>query len=280
NAAAPYRQLSPILGQWGTARTLRTRSGLIEIGRRLDGSDGLPAGKMDRAHAEAMAFANKSLAAELALDPLLKLCKEERAAKADITAACEALAKWDRRFDVDSRGAYLFHHFWMAAKGISGIWAVKFDPVDPVNTPRDLVTTGEVGDKLIAALVGAIAKLKAEGIALDARWGDIQFAQRGDKRIAIHGGDGQLGILNVQIADPVAGGVTPKHGSSYVQVVSFDEQGPAVDAVLSYSQSTDPASPHFGDQTLLYSAKRWVRLPFTPAEIKADTQGESRRISE
>ena len=276
NPAAPYRQLSPILGQWGTARTLRTRSGLIEIGRRIAGTEGLPAGKIDHAHAEAMAFANKSLAAELTLDPLLALCK----GKAAVAAACDALSKWDRRFDLDSRGAYLFHHFWMTARGIAGLWAVKFDPADPVNTPRDLVTSAEVGDKLIAALAAAADKLKAEGIALDARWGDVQFAQRGDRRIAIHGGDGQLGILNVQIADPVPGGVTPKHGSSYVQVVGFDDGGPVVDAVLSYSQSTDPASPHFGDQTLLYSAKRWVRLPFTQAQVKADAQGEAVRISE
>lgn len=276
NPAAPYRQLSPILGTWGTARTLRTRSGLIEIARRLDGTDGLPAGKLDRAHAEAMAFANKSLAAELSVPPLLTLCKDKPA----VAAACDTLAKWDRRFDNDSRGAYLFHHFWMAAKGISGLWAVKFDPADPVHTPRDLVTTGDVGDKLIAALAGAADKLKAEGIALDARWGDVQFAQRGEQRIAIHGGDGQLGILNVQIADPAPGGVTPKHGTSYIQVVSFDDTGPAVDAVLSYSQSTDPASPHYGDQTLLYSAKRWVRLPFTAAAVKADAQGPAQRISE
>ncbi len=280
HAGAPYPQLSPILGPWGTARTLRTRSGLIEIARRLDGSDGLPEGKMDRAHAEAMALANKSLAAELAVPPLLALCKEDRKGKEAVAEACAVLTRWDRRFDVDSRGAYLFHHFWMAAKGIANLWSVKFDPADPVHTPRDLNTAGETGDKLIAALTTAVDKLNKEGIALDARWGDVQFAPRGDQRIAIHGGDGQLGILNVQISEPVAGGVVPKHGSSYMQIVSFDETGPAVDAVLSYSQSTDPASPHFGDQTLLYSAKRWVRLPFTAAEVKADAQGAAVRIRE
>ena len=276
NPAAPYRQLSPILGPWGTARTLRTRSGLIEIARRLDGTDGLPEGKMDRAHAESMALANKSLAAELAVPPMLALCK----GRENVAQACDVLSRWDGRFDVDSRGAYLFHHFWMAAKGISNLWSVKFDPADPVHTPRDLNTSGETGEKLIAALAAAADKVKKEGIALDARWGDVQFAARGDQRIAIHGGDGQLGILNVQMSDPVPTGITPKHGSSYIQVVSFGAEGPEVDAVLSYSQSTDPASPHFGDQTLLYSAKRWHRLPFTPAEIAADDAKPALKISE
>jgi acyl-homoserine-lactone acylase len=50
--------------------------------------------------------------------------------------------------------------------------------------------------------------------------------------------------------------------------------------LLSYSQSTDPQSPHFGDQTRAYSAKRWHRLPFTAAEIAADDTGTPLVISE
>ncbi|MBX9731632.1 MAG: penicillin acylase family protein, partial [Sphingomonas sp.] len=276
NASAPYRELSPILGPWGTTRTLRTRSGLVEIDRRLTSSDGLPGNKVDQAIAETMIFANKSLAGELVVDKLLALCAD----KADVAAACAALKGWDRRVNLESRGAYLFHQFWIKAQTIPGIWATKFDPADPVHTPRDLVTDGATGDKLIATLKAAADQLAKENIALDARWGDVQFAQRGDQRIAIHGGDGQLGILNVQIATPVPTGVTPVHGSSYIQVVTFGDTGPQADAVLSYSQSTNPASPHFGDQTLLYSAKRWVRLPFTPAEIAADAQGPAVKISE
>lgn len=276
NANAPYRELSPILGPWGTTRTLRTRSGLVEIDRRLTGTDGLPGNKVDQGIAETMVFANKSLAGELVVDKLLALCAD----KADVAAACAALKGWDRRVNVDSQGAYLFHQFWIKAQNIPGIWATKFDPADPVHTPRGLVTDGATGEKLIATLKAAADQLAKENIALDARWGDVQFAQRGDQRIAIHGGDGQLGILNVQIATPVPTGVTPVHGSSYIQVVTFGDTGPQADAVLSYSQSTNPASPHFGDQTLLYSAKRWVRLPFTPAEVAADAQGPAVKISE
>ncbi len=168
----------------------------------------------------------------------------------------------------------------MNARNISGLWAVPFDPADPVHTPRDFAPDAAAQAKLIDALVKAADTLAKQQIALDARWGDVQVAVRGSERIPVHGGDGQLGILNVQINTPIPGGVTPIHGSSYVQVVSFDETGPVADAVLSYSQSTDPASPHFGDQTRLYSGKRWVRLPFSPAAIAADAQGKPRTISE
>ncbi len=276
NPKAPSIVRSPILGGAETARTLRTRSGLIEIERRLNGTDGLPGTQVDHARAEAMAFANKSLAAELAVDPLLALCSGQD----DLKAACAALAGWDRRFDLDSRGAYLFAAFWDGVKPMPGRWTVPFDKADAVHTPRDLVTSGAQGASLLTALRAAVARLGKEGIALDARWGDVQFAVRGSEHIPIHGAAGSLGVLNVQQSDVVTGGIVPKHGTSYIQVVGFDTDGPVADALLSYSQSTDPASPYYGDQTRAFSVKKWHRLPFTPAQIAADGGTKVVRISE
>lgn len=276
NPKAPAKPLSPILGEAETARTLRTRSGLLEIERRLGGTDGLPGTRIDHATAEAMAFANKSLAAELVMDPLLALC----AAQESVAAACAALGAWDRRFNLDSRGAYLFATFWDGVRTLPGRWAIPFDKADPVHTPRDFVTSGAQGEKVLAALKAAADKLAKQGIALDARWGDVQFAVRGDDHIPIHGAGGQLGVLNVQQSEAVPGGIVPLEGSSYVQVVGFDATGPVADALLSYSQSTDPASPHYADQTRAFSAKRFHRLPFTPAQIAADGGTRTVRISE
>ena len=269
NAHAPAAALSPVLGPVGTERSLRTRSGLIEIDRAL------AAGKIDAGVAKGMIFADHSLAADLVVGPLLAACHGQ-----DVAAACAALAKWDRDYNLDSRGAYLFSAFWLAARTIPGLWATKFDPADPVHTPRDLVTSCETGTKLFAALAAAAARLASEKIALDARWGDVQFAVRGDEHIPIHGGDGQLGVLDVQITTPTPGGVVPVHGSSYVQVVGFDNHGPVADAILSYSQSTDPSSPYFADQTRTFSVKQWHRLPFTPAEIAADGATPPLRLAE
>ncbi len=267
---APYRVLSPVLGPAQSLRTLRTRSGLVEIEAQL------AAGKLDSRIARTMAFANKSLAADLVVPALLPLC----VADASLADACTALAGWNRRFDNDSRGAYLFAAFWSRVEGNPAIWRTKFDLADPVNTPRDLITDGAVGDTLRSALKAAVERLGKEGIALDARWGDVHFAQRNADRIAIHGAHGELGVLNVQQAVVVPGGMTPTHGTSYIQVVGFDGDGPVADALLSYSQSTDPASPHFGDQTKLYSAKQWHRLPFKPADIAAASKGAALVISE
>jgi acyl-homoserine-lactone acylase len=272
NPRAPHTPLSPILGAHGQPVSLRTRSGFIETDTLIAG------GKVDHERAKAMTFANKSLAADLALDSLLVQCK----GRPEIGTACTILGNWDRVYDSNRRGPFLFDRFWRKAAAIPGLWSVPFDPKDPVNTPRLPVQSAEIGEKLVAALKAAIDEIRQQGIALDARWGDVQFAQRGADRIPIHGGNGSLGILNVQISDPApgGGGFSPVHGSSYVQVVGFDDAGPVADTVLSYSQSPDPASPWYADQTKLYSQKQWVRFPFTPDAVAKAAVGKPLRISE
>ena len=51
------------------------------------------------------------------------------------------------------------------------------------------------------------------------------------------------------------------HGSSFVMVAQFtgDEDCPVdTRTILTYSQSTNPNSPYFGDQTRMFSNKEWV----------------------
>ncbi len=272
NPDMPHRQLSPILGKYGTARTLRTRSNFTETAAAL------AAGRIDHTRAAELAFANKSLAADLAMPELLALCTRAEGAAA---RGCAALAKWDQRYDSDSRGARLFRAFWPQAEKIKGLWAVPFDPAHPVTTPRDLATEGETGTKLLEALAATVTTMEEAGQALDARWGDEQLVMAGNAAIPIHGGPGTLGILNMQESDAAANGkLVPRHGTSYIQIVGFDDKGPVADAILSYSQSTNPASPHAADQTRAYAEKRWHRLPFHREDIRAQAISKPLRIRE
>lgn len=275
NPAMPHRQLSPILGEYGTARSLRTRSNFTETAALLAG------GKVDHARAQAHAFANKSLAADMTLDEIKVLCTVTEALPDATVRGCNALAGWDRRFEATSRGAALFRAFWAKAGRLPGLWQVPFDPADPVNTPRALAIDGTKGEKLLAALAEAVAELDKANIALDAPWGEVQRVMAGNDAIAIHGGPGTLGILNMQESRPAPyGGLMPVHGTSYIQIVGFDDKGPVADAILSYSQSTNPASPHAADQTRAYAAKQWHRLPFAKAEIAAAAISKPNRIAE
>ena len=274
NPRLPLPALSPILGNHARELTLRTRSNFTETAAMLAG------GKVDPARAKALAFGNKSLAADMVVEPLLALCAGKTDAAPELVRGCTALAGWDRRFESSSRGAALFRAFWAKAARIPGLWAVPFDPADPVGTPRD-VAADTVGDKLLTALTAAVAELDAAGIAADAPWGAVQRVIAGNEYIAIHGGPGTAGVLNMQESRPVPGsGLVPMHGTSYIQIARFDAAGPVVDAILSYSQSTNPASPHFADQTRAYAAKAWHRLPFGADDIAAQQIGPAKQIAE
>ena len=274
NPAMPHRQLSPILGKYGTARSLRTRSNFFETQAMLE------AYKLDHRGAQALAFANKSLAADMVIDGLGVLCTTSDPLAEAAARGCMALASWDSTFHADSRGAALFRAFWFKAARLPGLWQVPFDPADPVNTPNTLAIDGAKGEKLLAALAEAVAELDAAGIALDAPWGEVQRVMAGNEAIPIHGGPGTLGILNMQESVPVPAGLTPRHGTSYIQIVGFDDKGPVADAILSYSQSTNPASPHAYDQTRAYAEKKWHRLPFSAEAIAAETIAPPKRIAE
>jgi acyl-homoserine-lactone acylase len=61
------------------------------------------------------------------------------------------------------------------------------------------------------------------------------------------------------------------HGSSFVMAASVNgARCPRVRTILTYSQSANPRSDHFADQTRLFSGKRWVRDRFCLAQIEAD----------
>ena len=286
NARAPITGQPPIVGPSVTTQNLRTRSGLMEIEARLDGSDGLPGKTFDPATVEAMLYRNKNLAADLVLGDLATLCVNPApvilsAEKTiDLVQAWSVLAKWDRRMNLDSVGAHLFIEFWKITEDIPKVWAVGFDPADPVHTPRGLKTDPETGAKILKALARAVEVLNTNKIALDAPWGQVQFALHGDQRIPVPGGEGSDGVLNAQQSQLIAGvGYVPFHGSSYIQVVTFDAAGPVADAIMTYSQSTDPASAHAADQTALHAQKGWVRLPFGASAIAAD-QAVTRKVLE
>jgi len=76
------------------------------------------------------------------------------------------MSNWDRRNNLDSRGAHVFREFWRNVdftETTNDVFDVPFDESDPINTPRDLKITA--GTR--AALADAIAYFQNNGVALD-----------------------------------------------------------------------------------------------------------------
>lgn len=256
---------SPLYGRTGVEQTLRTRIGFRQMEDLL-----AQRSKLTLADMQALAFSNRVYAAELVLPELLTACA---ALSNELSRqACNVLQAWDRRANVDSRGAVLFREFWSVASSIPNKWANPFNPADPVNTPNGVAPAAMPA--MLAAQRDAAVKLQSLGIPLDARLGDVQVEPRNGVRIPLHGGNGNqegtYSSLTMRTGLTANGYVGAHWGQSYIQTVGFDEQGPVAQAMLTYGQSTDPKSPWYADQTQVYSRKEWPVLPFTQEKIKAD----------
>jgi len=270
NPAAEIPELGPMMGtDPRPLPDMRTRSGIQEIRAFL------ATRKFDIDSGAATMLGNKNFAAGLALSPILDLCKRPAAPK----RACAALAKWDGKAEIDSRGAMLFSLFWGKAAVRPDLWTRAFDRSDIVGTPSSLDTAGAKGDALLADLAAAADILDKMDVALDVPLGEVQFAERGDERIPISGGM-TGGVLNYTAALPTKGGFAVVHGASYVQSVTFDDDGPIAKAILTYSQSVDPKSPHYADQTREFSKEKLHRFPFSANEIKEQAIGAPKTIRE
>jgi acyl-homoserine-lactone acylase len=265
-----------IIGDERTQRTLRTRLGLkMAMDRRFS------LGELQET-----VFNNRQYAGELWRDELVEACERQplmlgSSGPVDVSAACPVLRRWNLRDDLDSSGAILFRRFaGRALASVGGVVAdptvfdVPFSAANPVETPRGLRTENP---KVQQALADSVKELRDGGIPLDAPLRGWQYEERNGERIPIHGGPGGLGVFNAINVSFAQGKGYPNvsHGSSFVQAVQLRGRCPEQRTILTYSQSTDPTSPHFADQTRMFSAKRWVRVPMC-----GDFPGRPQRVSE
>lgn len=280
NPAEPLTGFARIIGDTGTPRSYRTQQAITQVQRRLDGSDGLDATPgFTLPLLQEIALSAHVKTAEYGLQNVLNdICP---GSSGDAATACAALAQWDGRADLNSIGAHVWREFLRALtagadKG-GNFWRIPFSAADPVNTPRDLNTTLPT---VRQAFTTAVAAIKASGLAFDARLGELQqscCALRGAQpRIPMFGGEFFEGAFTISstLLSP-EGGLTPQgygtfYANSYIQAVTWNANGVHAEGFITYSQSTDPASAYFADFTREYSARRWKRFPFTPAQIEAD----------
>ncbi|CAN7379473.1 MULTISPECIES: penicillin acylase family protein [unclassified Variovorax] len=277
--------ISPLVGFTGTPQRLRTRSGIMEIEARLAGNDGLRGDKMGAAELRSVIFRDRNLAGMLVADDLVAACNAGASALTpDQALGCRVLAAWDRTSNGASKGAPLFREFWRKAKDVPKVWRVPFDPTRPVATPAGLdMATPATREAVFKALGDAVAIVRTAGFAADVPLAEVQTRTVRGQKVAIHGGDEFEGVLNKvesqgqSLIDPK--GYNINYGSSYMQVVGFDQRGPVAQAILTYGQSSDPASSRAYDQLPLFAAKQWHPLPFHRADIEAQRVGAPLRLA-
>ncbi|MGW7355166.1 penicillin acylase family protein [Streptomyces sp. NPDC054802] len=277
NADAPLTGYERVFGTVGTPRSLRTRGAIEDVAAMAD------RGRLSVGDLQRQQFANRVPAADLAVADTVRACAQW-AGGDGLAEACGVLERWDRSMDTHSRGALLFDRFWRrltATVPAAQLWEVPFSAADPVATPNTLNT----GSPAVAeALRSAVAELRAAGIALDAPLGERQFVVRNGEHHPVHGGTEALGVWNkIEAVWDAAGGGYPEvaHGSSHIQAVGWDGgRCPVARTLLTYAQSSDPASPHYRDRTALYSDERWVTSRFCERDIMRSPELEVVRVRE
>jgi acyl-homoserine-lactone acylase len=255
NPDRPLTGYSPIWGDEATPRSLRTRLALDQVAQRLAGTDGLGAPGFDLETVQAVMYSNRHHGGELLRDSVVEVCRDS--GDADLQPLCDALAGWDLKVNLDSTGAHVMALYLLAD---GDVFAGEFDPANGATTPVGLAA----GDPAVLdALRTAAGQLAGLQIAPDAPLGEVMGEMRGDALVPIHGGPAGTGVFNMIIPDspvPGTGWTSVRHGSSWIMTVEFSDEGVRSEGVLTYSQSTDPTSAHYGDQTQLYSDKGWDPL--------------------
>jgi len=271
----------------------RTRTGIAQVLERMKGTDGLAGTGFTVANLQQVYAKSRFFKAEMWLDEFLAascagkpqpiVAKGSNGTDTDITAACGVLGVWKKTEGPADPGSLLFRKFYELSGELAdaSYWRVPFSAADPVYTPKGFNTANTKAVTLLADAVQWFAANKFELSEVNAR---KQVIVRDSAPISLPGGRytfnnirGNLGASGLY-GDPV-------YGNSYMQWVTFDASGPVAQGLVTYSQSSHLLSPHFADQTKLYSdiflkGAKWPKLPFSEADIKADPAYTSKSISE
>ena len=278
NPAQPLTGFSPLISQEGQPLGLRSRFALERLSAL--GKKGPLAVK----DLQQMVMDDNVYLATQVLPDLLKFCAADLGADAAaLKPVCVSLKGWDGRANLDSGiGLVHFQNIMQALQASPDVWRVPFDPKDPQHTPRGLaIEQPAVSKELREALLASAATAQKMGLKPETRWGDIQVVSSGARQTAIHGGPGTLGIYNaIQSVPREDGKLEVISGTSYLQVVSFDDNGPHAQGLLAFSLSSDPESKYSRDQTQAFSKKQWSVLPFTEQQIAADPQYQLQTVRE
>ncbi|MFJ4196180.1 acylase [Pseudomonas sp. NPDC089534] len=276
NPAQPLTGFSPLISQEGQPLGLRSRFALDRLGS-LGKKGTLSVQDLQR-----MVMDDQVYLAGQVMPDLLKSCAADAAAEA-LKPVCASLKAWDGRANLDAGlGLVHFQNIMQALQQNPDIWRVAFDPKQAQTTPRGLaVERPAVAKAVHDAMLASAESVSKMGLPAQIRWGDVQVASSGAHHTPIHGGPGTLGIYNaIQSVPREDGRLEVVSGTSYLQVVTFDDKGPHAVGLLAFSLSSDPESKHSKDQTEAFSKKQWSVLPFTEQQIKADPQYRLQTVRE
>ena len=169
--------------------------------------------------------------------------------------AANVLENWDRQANPDSRGAVLFAAWYEAMHediDNKSAFRTPWNENSPRTTPDGLANP----QKAVAALEAAAEKVQKAYETLDVPWCNVFRLEYGKVNLPANGGGGELGIFRVVDFAPLEDGrFHSVGGDSYIAAIEFSDPVRAM-SLTTYGNSTQPSSPHVGDQLQLSARKK------------------------
>ncbi len=287
NANSPLTGFSPALGGEEENPGMRAQTGIDMVAQRMgtynsgvpsDGISPVPGFTAETLQDSWTKF--RSLPAERSLPGLREICENAVTEDGgvingvDVSEACPVLNDYGASATLEDKGGWLFQEwFEHAPNSQADFWIHPWTVTEPVYTPNTLNTSLQASKE---ALATAVSSMKTRGIPLDASIGEVQRApQAGAAPIpGCLEGDGCYAAIGSSFPTPTSKQAEVTGGTS---IVMFTEllagHEPLSKALLAYSQSEDPTSPYYEDQTQRFSKNEWITLPWTPASVAEDAIG-------
>jgi acyl-homoserine-lactone acylase len=165
----------------------------------------------------------------------------------DLADAQEILRNWDRRTDINNRGAAL---------------AIMMG--EPIGRAAEM---GEPPPPLRPDLDAAIKHLKTHFGRLDPTWGEVNRLVRGKVNVPIPGGPDVYRA--VYAAKQPDGTLKANGGDTFIMFVTWDKQGGLTSrSIHQYGSATlDANSPHYSDQAEMFAAMKTKPVVFNHADL-------------
>jgi acyl-homoserine-lactone acylase len=168
------------------------------------------------------------------------------------------LKEWDRRTDLESRGAVLFHYL---AK----------------DNAFNAAVSGQDPAVIALGVVRVAKQVQQQFGSIDVPWKEFSRIRRGEIEIGV-AGSGGIGSKAGPALCPTNGEIRKgkrycSGGSSYGMIVDFSGKTNAI-SCLPFGVSEDPSSPYFANMLPLYANRQFKPAWFFPDEVKANARSE------
>jgi len=303
NPAQPLEGYPALYGSERSPRTPRTRMNARYLSELGAGSASGEDGKFSLEELQGAALGGRGMIAEELKDEVVARCTgvdslDVGGTQVPLAPACKVLAGWDGRDTLDQAGPAVWRELlgggnfvWDDLRDQGALFSTPFDPDAPVDTPTGLAADAPVLD----ALATAVQNLQAAGFTVDQTLGEEQFQRKDGEPVPFSGGtdlEGNIAVATYSTGnatllsqeprstvvdsttDLTSDGYQVNYGNSFVMTMEFADDGPHCEAILTYSQSDDPASEHFADQSRVYAEGGFRPCRYEEADVAADTQEE------